>query len=119
MPQQQLREVENAISTAIATYLDSENGQLVTEVTLVEMLGKIGIGVEKLGPGRYHEKQAGAALRALGWTEGARSAASVPGRPRKWRRPGADPYGFSRPTTEQGGAPQAHDDSEAPDGCPF
>jgi predicted P-loop ATPase len=119
-PQQQLREVENAISTAIATYLESETGLLVSEVTLVGMLGKIGIGVEKLGPGRYHEKQAAAALRNLGWTEGPRSAASVPGRPRKWQRPASqDVYGFGQAADGNNRAPQAHDDSEAPDGCPF
>lgn len=121
-PQQRLREVENAIAVAIATWLESDTGLLVSETTLVGILGKVGIGVEKLGPGRYHEKQAAAALRALGWTEGPRSSASVPGRPRKWLRPsGDDPYGFEPAVAPAAGqrAPRAHDSSEAPDDCPF
>jgi putative DNA primase/helicase len=119
VPQQRGREVENAIATAVATYLDSEQGELVQEATTVQILGKIGIGVEKLGPGRFHEKQAAAALRALGWTEGARSAASVPGRPRKWVRPSreAEPY-QATPGAKQR-APQAHDDNGGLDACPF
>lgn len=120
-PQQRLREVENAIAVAIATYLDSDQGELLNEVTTVQMLSKIGIGVEKLGPGRYHEKQAGAALRALGWTEGPRTSKTEggPTRPRKWLRPrGSDAYGFESAGHSQG-APQAHDNSEASDGCPF
>ncbi len=84
-PQQQARQVENAIEVAAGRWLyDNAEGQLVNEISLVELLGKLGIGVEKLGPGRFHEKQAGAALRKLGWTE-ARS--STPGRPRVYRRP--------------------------------
>ncbi len=84
-PQQQARMVENAIEASIGRWLyDNPEGQLVDEVALVELLGKVGIGIERLGPGRYHEKQAAAALRRLGWTE-ARS--SKPGRPRVYRRP--------------------------------
>lgn len=123
-PQQKLREVENAIASAIAVFLDSDKAALMTEVTTVQMLGLIGIGVEKLGPGRYHEKQAAAALRALGWTEGPRSPASVPGRPRKWQRPkGSDPYGFEPAPAPAGHsdnrAPQAHSTDGAADGCPI
>lgn len=84
-PQQQARAVENSIESAIGRWLyDNAEGQLVEEITLAEMLGKIGIGVERLGPGRFHEKQAASALRRLGWAE-ARS--SRPGRPRVYRRP--------------------------------
>ncbi len=92
-PQQQERAVENAIESAINRYLHDENQQMVTgrekgtmvkEITLLELLNRIGIGIEKLGPGRYHEKQAAAALRKLGWQEGRSSA---PGRPRVYRRP--------------------------------
>jgi predicted P-loop ATPase len=123
-PQQRLREVENAIAAAIATYLDSELGELVSEITLVQLLHKIGIGVEKLGAGRWHEKQAAAALRAMGWTEGGRAPASVPGRPRKWIRPRrADDPGSDAPAAraaDQQRGPRPHGNSEAPDdGCPF
>ena len=92
-PQQQERAVENAIESAINRYLHDENqqivvgrekGTMVKEITLLELLNRIGIGIEKLGPGRYHEKQAAAALRKLNWQE-ARS--SAPGRPRVYRRP--------------------------------
>lgn len=92
-PQQQQRAVENAIESAIGRYLcddgqqihvGREKGTLVNEISLVELLGRVGIGLEKLGPGRFHEKQAAAALRKLGWTEG---RSSNPGRPRVYRRP--------------------------------
>ncbi len=84
-PQQQHRQVENAIESAASRWLyDNAEGQIVDEISIVELLGKLGIGIDRLGPGRYHEKQAGAALRRMGWTE-ARS--SRPGRPRVYRRP--------------------------------
>jgi len=117
-PQQQQRAVENAIESAIGRYLHdekqkvpvgSENGTHVNEVTLVDLLHKVGIGIEKLGPGRFHEKQAAAALRKLGWTE-ARS--SKPGRPRVYRRP-AQPQDQDVSTRHDAGAPtsEAHDES--------
>lgn len=94
VPQQQARAVENAIESAVCRYLyppanasgPNSDGELVNEITLVALLGKIGIGIEKLGPGRFHEKQAAAALRKLGWTE---ARGSAPGRPRVYRRPPA------------------------------
>jgi predicted P-loop ATPase len=96
-PQQQKRAVENAIESSIWRYLNDQdqhvapgalNGALIDEISLVELLQKIGISIERLGPGRFHEKQAAAALRRLGWTE-ARS--SKPGRPRVYRRPAEAP----------------------------
>lgn len=106
-PQQQTRTVENAIEAAIARYLyDDLNGQLVTRIGTVELLGKIGIGVEKLGPGRYHEKQAASAMRRLGWLEDGRAPPSVPGRPRMYQRP-------------KDRQPTQGDDSEASDAPPF
>lgn len=112
-PQQGARAVENAIENALGRYLyDNADGQLLNEVSLVDLLGRIGIGIERLGPGRYHEKQAAAALRKLGWTEG---RSSLPGRPRVYRRPdnsaGAARYSSNGPT-------QGPDDGD-PDGCPF
>lgn len=117
VPQQTQRSVENAIEAAIARWLhDNPDGQVCTEISLVELLGKIGIGVEKLGPGRFHEKQAAAALRRLGWAEG---RSSKPGRPRVYRRPSGDAddrrgAGGSGSST----ATQAND-SGGPDACPF
>lgn len=129
-PQQRLREVENAIASSISTYLESDKGWLIESVTLVQMLGYIGIGVEKLGVGRWHEKQAAAALRAMGWTEGARSPATVPGRPRKWIKPKPkdqqepDQASSVAPASPGAGspiksAPQAQSTQGDPHGCPF
>jgi predicted P-loop ATPase len=125
-PQQQARAVENAIESAIARFLYSspapgqgrEDGTAVDEVSLVELLGKLGIGIEKLGPGRFHEKQAAAALRRLGWEEG---RSSKPGRPRVYRRPPERPVpppagdGRSDSTRPTQGAST----SEGDDDCPF
>lgn len=125
-PQQQQRAVENAIGTAVARFLYDEDQQFIPgrskgtdieEITLVELLGRIGIGIEKLGPGRFHEKQAAAALRRLGWKE-ARS--SAPGRPRVYRRPDkssqppASASGVSSPHQDAGAAPERADSD-----CPF
>lgn len=128
-PQQQQRAVESAIESSIVRYLHDENqrvspmgenGALVKEITLVDLLGRIGIGLEKLGPGRFHEKQAAAALRRLGWMEGRSSA---PGRPRVYRRPQGDALA-SRPDGARGSETQAPQASgvrqeREVDGCPF
>ena len=114
-PQQNRRAVENAIESTIARYLydekqrvpqGAENGTLVNTITLVELLQRIGIGLEKLGPGRFHEKQAAAALRRLGWTERRSSDA---GRPRV----------YDRPKTSQTGSTQSQQPEGADDDCPF
>lgn len=120
VPQQQARAVESAIESAIARYLyppenatgPASDGDLVTEISVVALLAKVGIGIEKLGPGRFHEKQAASALRRLGWTE-ARS--SAPGRPRVYRRPSKRPGGSldSQPPTQGDNTAGADDD------CPF
>jgi predicted P-loop ATPase len=124
-PQQQQRAVENAIESAIARYLyderqtlspSGENGTLVNEVTLIGLLGKIGIGLEKLGPGRFHEKQAASALRRLGWNE-ARS--SDPGRPRVYRRPQPGSQGASGSPGLSNGANAAPSTTRGSDDCPF
>lgn len=121
-PQQQQRAVENAIESSICRYLydenqrvpmGGENGALVNEVTLTELLAKVGIDIGKLGPGRFHEKQAAAALRRLGWRE---IRSDRPGRPRVYRRPDT--------VTAMPGIPQQRQDagastSEPKDGCPF
>lgn len=121
VPQQQARAVENAIESAICRYLypsegatgPNSDGELVNEISLVGLLGKIGIGIEKLGPGRFHEKQAAAALRRLGWKEGRSSA---PGRPRVYRRPGKEPGGSG---AFDNGRTRGHMDERADSDCPF
>lgn len=123
-PQQQQRTVENAIEAAITRYLHpvgnptgpNSDGALVQRISLVELLGKIGIGIEKLGPGRFHEKQAAAALRRLGWEEGGRaSAPKGEPRPRMYCRPQAEAGGSeSNDAGTQGDQPQG-----AADDCPF
>lgn len=128
-PQQQQRAVESAVEASIVRYLYDENqrvgpmgenGAMVQEISLVDLLGRIGIGLEKLGPGRFHEKQASAALRRLGWEEG---RSSKPGRPRVYRRPAAE--SVSRSSVAARGsevrAPQALDIERADkrDDCPF
>lgn len=125
-PQQQARAVEGAIESAVQRYLydenqkvgiSGENGTLVNEVALIDLLQRVGIGLEKLGPGRFHEKQAASALRKLGW---ALHRSSKPGRPWVYRRPGTfDPH-TSAPS---GSHSSRHDAGAQPVGtgsdCPF
>jgi len=116
LPQQQQRTVENAIEASIADWLnENADGQLVNEISLVKLLAKIGIGIEKLGPGRFHEKQAAAALRRMGWAEG---RSSEPGRPRVYRRPRDVPSGPARGSVSST-APTPGQSDEDPNGCPF
>jgi len=89
-PEQNARAVENAIEESIARWLASQDGSLVDKITCSELLGKIGIGIEKLGPGRHHEKQAAAALKRLGWKR-ERSTQLIEGR---------RPWYFKRPIRE-------------------
>lgn len=118
-PQQQHRMVENAIESAIAHYLyENEVGLTVQTISTVQLLGKVGIGVEKLGPGRFHEKQAAAALRRLGWAEDGREQRSVDARrPRLYRRPS----GSSEVAAggSQASRPTQGIHQEDPNGCPF
>jgi len=53
-------------------------------VQIVNLLAAIGIDITKLGPGRFHEKAAGGALRKFGWI---RKRSSLPGRPWIYERP--------------------------------
>jgi predicted P-loop ATPase len=108
VPQQQDRAVENAIEVAVGRFLyDNIDGVGVDEISLVELLGKIGIGVEKLGPGRFHEKQASAALRRMGWIEG---RSSKPPRPRVWKRPATPPASAVNHGSTQSRQPEGADD---------
>lgn len=118
-PEQRQRAVEGGIEMEITKYLYDEdqrvsatgiNGTLVNEIALVDLLQKIGIGVEKLGPGRWHEKQAAAALRRLGWIERrAKSQPEKPGRPRV----------YCRPTNVTNALVQGQTTSGDDDDCPF
>lgn len=120
VPQQELRQVSNAIGDAVAQYVTRDAvGVTKAKFTLVDVLHHIGIGLEKLGPGKYHEKQAGAALRKLGWVE---KRSSVPPRPWEWHRPKpetkpeAAPPAAANPSTglTPGQPPEGPDDD-----CPF
>jgi predicted P-loop ATPase len=115
-PQQRERAVDNPIESALWRYFHhNEAGIGVAEVSLVEALGKIGIGVEKLSPGRFHEKQAAAALRRLGWTE---KRSSKPGRPRVYCRPDAEGEAVPR-AAERTQRADAGASTRADDDCPF
>jgi putative DNA primase/helicase len=120
-PQQRARAVENAIESALYRHLYSEpEGLLKKEVTLIAALGAIGIGLEKLGPGRFHEKQAAAALRRMGWQEGRASEDATGKRPRVYRRPDEPvPQRIQMPVGSEDNG-QTHDhDQEADDLIPF
>lgn len=124
-PQQNRRAVENAIGTAISDWLlDHPDGELVQEISLVKLLSKIGIGIEKLGPGRFHEKQAAAALKRMGWQGDVRASKGYEldpndsKRPWVYRRPKASTQAAPRGSDSSTGPTQGQDD-EATDGCPF
>lgn len=109
-PQQELRESSSSIADTVAAYVTTNPaGSSLNKTTLVNVLYCIGIDIEKLGPGRHHEKQAAAALRKLGWEE---KRASAPPRPWEWHRPKKAPAIDSSPT--QGVQP-----TEGDDDCPF
>ena len=105
-PQQQQRQVEDAVQAAVLRYLydenqrvtgAGENGTLVNEITVQDLLGKVGITIDK----QTHilMRQATAAMRHAGW-ERFRSSR------------GDRPWMFRRPAGSAGenplGTPQAH-----------
>lgn len=91
LPQQRQRMVESAIEIKLLDYLVNHNeGSLKTSAQIVELLGAIGIDLSKLGPGRFHEKQAGAALRKFGWVRQRLSS-------RKGDQKGYRPWAYVRP----------------------
>jgi predicted P-loop ATPase len=94
-PQQQQRQIENAIQAAALRYLYDENakfagsidnGTLVNDITAPELLSRIGIGVDK----QTHLllRQATAALRSAGWE---RYRSSRGDRPWMFKRPSGEP----------------------------
>ena len=117
-PQQKMRTVESSIYVSIYRYLQSPEGALAKDMTVVELLGKVGITLEKLTPGRFHERQATAALRDLGWEEKKASKAlpDSPSRPMLWSPPrqAQQVAASANPSTST----QDIEDEEL-DGCPF
>lgn len=121
-PQQQQRQIENAIQAAILRYLYDEdqkvgvsggNGTLVNDITAPDLLTRLGISVDKQTQALL--RQATAAMRHAGWT---RYRSSRGDRPWMFKRPDGGkqlpaPEGFStRPT-------QADQPAGASDDCPF
>jgi predicted P-loop ATPase len=124
VPQQQTRMVDNALQSAVLRYLydenqrvglHGENGSLVSEITVADLLTRLGISIDK----QTHVivRQAAAALSHAGW-ERVRSSR------------GDRPYVFKRPEGQAGrvaggsGVSEAgHDAAPSPseDGndCPF
>jgi predicted P-loop ATPase len=122
-PQQQQRQIENAIEADILRYLydenqrvsiHGENGTSVNEITAPELLSRLGISVDK----RTHHllRQATAALRHAGWV---RFRSSRGDRPWMFRRPAGQGLqlpqaGADEPRPTQGDNPEG-----ASDDCPF
>lgn len=118
-PQQQLRVVENAIEGAIVKYLyDDVDGRLRPRITIGQVLGAIGIDVAKLGPGRFHEKQAAAALKRLGWRVIRPDAKDGQPRTRQYERPEESAASAAGASTHSERPPQGQS-REDPDDIPF
>lgn len=117
-PQQMARAIESSIESAIRRYLYDENaktaigepnGALVNELTMQELLTRIGYTIDKQTDAVV--KKAGSVLHMLGW-EIKRS--SRPGRPRVYVRPSNDEAllaGASSDSTP----PPGHDNGEGRD----
>jgi hypothetical protein len=110
-----LRQIENAIQAEVLRYLydedakpghDGFHGHLVAEITVQDLLARMGIPVEK----RTHVllRQATAAMRQAGWT---RFKSSRGDRPWMFRRPA--------PGFDHGPGGSESSPPPAPDACPF
>lgn len=119
-PQQAQRQIENAIQAAALRYLydehqkvgmHGENGTMVNEITVPDLLSRLGIGVDKQSQSLL--RQATAAMRHAGWM---RFRSSRGDRPWMFKRPDGgklpDPGPSIRPTQ---GDQHAGADSD----CPF
>lgn len=85
VPMQRARMVESPIEMRVLDYLvNNPDGMLLKQVQIVTLLAAIHIDITKLGPGRFHEKQAGTALKKFGWE---RKRSSAAGRPWIYLRP--------------------------------
>jgi predicted P-loop ATPase len=126
-PQQQQRQIENAIQAAVLRYLyddnqkvgmHGENGTLVNEISAPDLLNKLGISVDKQS--HVLLRQTTAALRQAGWV---RFRSSRGDRPWMFKRP--LPEGTHKPTASAsdvstgGGQVAAPNSQESADDCPF
>lgn len=134
-PQQARRQIESAIQAAVLRYLydenqrvgiSGENGSLVDSITAPELLGRLGISLDK----QTHVllRQVTAALRQAGWVRF--RAPAPPGapdatRPWKFKRPSAAEHrasdassgpqpSITRPTQGDATTGASHEDT-----CPF
>lgn len=121
--QQTERTVENALESAIRRYLYDEdqrvsmhglNGALLPEVTLADLLGALGISVDKQTA--VLTKQASAALGRMGWERGRATGKGGVSRPWVYRRPRPEeaPSGSKASTRPTQGI-----EERATDDCPF
>ena len=126
-PQQQQRQIENAIQAAVLRYLydehqkvgmHGENGTLVNEISAPDLLNKLGISVDKQS--HVLLRQTTAALRQAGWV---RFRSSRGDRPWMFKRPLTE--GTYKPTagasdSSTGDSPSAVAPTEdTADDCPF
>ena len=122
-PQQRLRTVENAIESGIRHYLYDENqkvphggnnGSLVNEIGLAELLAAIGFSIDKQTD--VVVKRAGSVMHAMGW--GVRRT-SQPGRPRVYVRPTAGEHDVASGSDGSTRPAQGDATAGADDDCPF
>lgn len=115
-PQQMARAIESPVESAIRRYLYDEeqrtalnepNGAYVSELTMQELLTRIGYTIDKQTDAVA--KKAGSVLHMLGW-EVKRS--SRPGRPRVYARP-SDAAARLASASQGSLPPPGHEDSEA------
>jgi predicted P-loop ATPase len=119
-PQQQQRQIENAIQAAILRYLydehqkvgmHGENGTLVHDITAPELLTRLGISVDKQTQALL--RQATAAMRHAGWV---RYRSSRGDRPWMFKRPA----GGKLPEPDSSTGPmRGHQQAGDPDAMPF
>ncbi len=125
-PQQQQRQVENAIEAAVLRYLyddqqrvgaHAENGTLVNDISVTELLTRLGVTVEK----QTHVlvRQATSALRHAGWL---RYRSSRGDRPWMFKRPagrdGTVPSASASPASPAGSGSAEHPQDDG-DECPW
>ncbi|WP_372826516.1 VapE domain-containing protein [Polaromonas sp.] len=85
LPQQNARMIESPIESRLMDYLvNNAEGMLKNQIQIVQALAGIQIDITKLGPGRFHEKQAGTAFKKFGWV---RARSSLPNRPWVYTKP--------------------------------
>lgn len=126
-PQQQQRQIENAIQAAVMRYLydenqkvgmNGENGVLVNTISAPDLLSKLGISVDKQS--HVLLRQATAALRHAGWV---RFRSTRGDRPWMFRRPASDGGAPVTPRANASesstGPARAANPQEAADACPF